>query len=67
PYGLVPWTAIADLVGVEMPLTNGFIDIINVVHGTDWRTEGCGAEELGIAGMGKEEVLFYVKTGERMP
>lgn len=67
PYGLVPWTAIADLVGVEMPLTNGFIDIINVVHGTDWRKEGCGAEELGIAGMGKEELLFYVKTGERMP
>ena len=37
PFGLVPWAAIAELIGVPMPLTNGFIDIINVVHERDWR------------------------------
>lgn len=63
PFGLVPWAAIAELVGVPMPLTNGFIDIINVVHGKDWRSEGCGAEELGIATMNKEQLLNYVHTG----
>ena len=31
-----------------MPLTNGFIDIINVVHERDWRKDGCGLDELGI-------------------
>lgn len=64
PYGLVPWAAIAELVGVSMPLTNGFIDIINVVHNRDWRQEGRSAEDLGLAGMSKEELLAYVDTGE---
>ena len=48
-----------------MPLTNGFIDIINVVHGKDWRKEGCGLEELGIAGMDKDTLLKYVRTGKK--
>ena len=48
-----------------MPLTNGFIDIINVVHEKDWRKEGCGLEELGIAGMDKDALLKYVRTGEK--
>lgn len=49
----------------EMPLTNGFIDIINVVHGKDWRMEGCDTADLGIGGMDKEQLLKYVRTGER--
>lgn len=65
PYGLVPWAAIAELIGVPMPLTNGFIDIINVVHEKDWRKEGCGLDELGIAGMDKDTLLRYVNTGKR--
>ena len=65
PYGLVPWAAIAELIGVPMPLTNGFIDIINVVHEKDWRKEGCGLDELGIAGMDKDTLLRYVRTGKR--
>ena len=65
PFGLVPWAAIAKIVGVDMPLTNGFIDIINVVHGKDWRMEGCDAADLGIDGMDKEQLLTYVRTGVR--
>ena len=65
PFGLVPWAAIAEVVGVDMPLTNGFIDIINVVHEKDWRALGCGLEELGIAGMDKDTLLAYVRTGKK--
>ena len=65
PFGLVPWAAIAELIGVQMPLTNGFIDIINVVHEKDWRKEGRSLEDLGIAGMDKDTLLKYVRTGER--
>ena len=65
PYGLVPWAAIAELVGVPMPLTNGFIDIINVVHERDWRKEGRSLEDLGIAGMDKNALLHYVRSGKR--
>ena len=65
PYGLVPWCAIAEVVGVPMPLTNGFIDIINVVHERDWRKDGCGLDELGIEGLSKDELLEYVRTGKK--
>ena len=57
--------AIAEAVGVPMPLTNGFIDIINVVHEKDWRAEGCGLDELGIEGLDKEALLHYVRTGKK--
>ena len=63
PFGLVPWAAIAEILGVPMPLTNGFIDIINVVHERDWRKEGRSAEDLGIVGLNKEQLLKYVQTG----
>jgi len=59
----VPWAAIAEILGVPMPLTNGFIDIINVVHERDWRKEGRSAEDLGIVGLNKEQLLKYVQTG----
>ena len=49
-----------------MPLTNGFIDIINVVHEKDWRKEGRSLEQLGIAGMDKDTLLNYVRTGKRV-
>lgn len=65
PFGLVPWSAIAKLLNVEMPLTNGFIDIINVVHEKDWRKDGYSLETLGIAGMTKNQLLSYVQTGNR--
>ena len=65
PFGLVPWAAIAEIVGVPMPLTNGFIDIINVVHEKDWRAEGRSAADLGIAGMDKDSLLKFVRTGKK--
>lgn len=65
PYGLVPWAAIAEMLNVPMPLTNGFIDIINVVHEKDWRAEGRNLEQLGIANMSKEQLLAYVATGKK--
>ena len=65
PYGLVPWAAIAENLGVPMPLTNAVIDIINVVHEKDWRRDGCGLEELGIQGLDKDALLTYVRTGKK--
>ena len=65
PFGLVPWTAIAQIVGVPMSMTNSCIDIYNVIHETDWREKGLTAKDLGIAGMNKEQLMKYVLTGEK--
>ena len=65
PYGLVPWSSLGELAGVPMPITNAVIDIYNVIHERDWRTEGNNAAKLGLAGMSLERISRYVKTGER--
>ncbi|MGI6065168.1 MAG: NAD/NADP octopine/nopaline dehydrogenase family protein [Bacillota bacterium] len=63
PFGLVPWAAIGELLGVPMPMTNSCVDIYNVIHETDWRENGLTADEMGIAGMTKEQLIKYVRTG----
>ena len=62
---MVPWAAIGGLLGVPMSMTNSCIDIYNVIHETDWRREGLTAEDLGIDGMNKEQLLTYVQTGKK--
>ncbi|MDO4952275.1 MAG: NAD/NADP octopine/nopaline dehydrogenase family protein [Synergistaceae bacterium] len=65
PFGLVPWAEIAKILGVAMPTTNSCIDIYNIIHEKDWRKAGLTAEELGIAGMNKEQLIKYVREGIR--
>ena len=65
PFGLVPWADIAKLLGVEMPITNGVIDIYNIIHETDWRATGLTNKDLGIEGMTKEQLVKYITTGEK--
>ena len=65
PFGLVPWAAIAELIGVATPTTNSIIDLYNIIHEKDWRKEGLTVDELGISGMDKEALLNYAATGVR--
>lgn len=65
PFGLVPWAALGELLGVSMPITNACIDIYNIIHETDWRKNGLDIKVLGIEGMTKEQLLNYVRTGEK--
>jgi opine dehydrogenase len=46
-------------------MTNSCIDIYNVIHEKDWRKEGLTVEDMGLAGMTRDEVVKYVKTGEK--
>lgn len=63
PYGLVPWASIGELLGVPMPITNACIDIYNIIHETDWRQKGLTVKDLGIAGMTRDELVRYSRTG----
>ncbi len=65
PFGLVPWAAIGKILGVPMPITNSCIDIYNIIHETDWREKGLTADDLGISGMTKEQLINYVRTGKK--
>lgn len=64
PYGLVPWSSIGNLVGVDTPVMNASITVYNILHERDWKQDGLTVDDLGIAGMDKEHILRYVRTGE---
>jgi opine dehydrogenase len=63
PYGLVTWSTIGDVVGVETPLIDGIVTIYNTIHERDWWEEGRTAADLGLAGKTSEEIREYVQTG----
>lgn len=65
PCGLVPWSLIAKIVGVETVAIDAIIDIYSIIHETDWRQAGFTLSELGLDDMNKDEILAYCKTGKK--
>lgn len=63
PIALVCWASIADLVGIDTPVTDAVITLVGVAHDTNWFENGRSAEKLGLAGKTIEEIKQYVKTG----
>ena len=65
PFGLVPWSSIAHLIGVNTPTIDAVIRLYNIIHETDWVQRGATAESFGIDGMSLEEIKSYVRTGKK--
>ena len=63
PYGLAVWSSIGAQYGIETPMMRSVVNIASVVMGFDGWTLGRGLEELGIAGMKKQELSAYLKGG----
>jgi opine dehydrogenase len=62
PYGLVHRSQLGKLVNVSTPIIDGIINIGAVVCETDfWK--GRTLEDLGVAGMTKEEIMSYLQKG----
>jgi len=60
PFGLVPLSALGDLVGVKTPTIDGLIDVACAVQTVDYRSIGTGAERMGLAGRSAEEIRQMV-------
>jgi opine dehydrogenase len=67
PYGLVPWSIIGKAVGVETPVIDSIINIYNVVHEQDWRAHGRSSGDLGLDGLSVDQIMAFVRTGNRSP
>jgi len=65
PYGLVPWSILGKLVGVETPTIDSVVNIYNLVHDRDWWEDGRNVDDLGLQGMNTEQIKSYVKTGRK--
>jgi len=63
PCGLVPTVLLANQFNVPTPLLNAIIDLASALNGRDYRKEGTSLEELGIAGLSKDELAKVLQEG----
>lgn len=58
--GIVPLASIGNMLGVNTPIMNAFIEIASVVCGRDFRSEGRTAEKLGLNGKTLQEIYAMI-------
>ena len=63
PCGLVPIAKLARKFNVATPLIDSVIQLASVINQTNYREEGMSLEELGIAGLTKEELVKVLQEG----
>lgn len=65
PYGLVPWSLIGQAYGIDTPIIDSIITIYNVIHEKDWRKVGRNLADMGIEGMGLNDLKRFLNTGKK--
>lgn len=63
PYGLVPIKKLANQYNISTPMIDAVIEFASVVNQTDYMTEGLSLEELGIAGLDRDELRQLLDEG----
>lgn len=64
PTQVVPAALLGRALGVPTPMLDALVVMTNAVHGVDHWTSGWTLERLGLAGLGREAILSFVKTGK---
>lgn len=65
PNGLVPWSELGKLCGVETPVIDSVISVYSVVHEQSWRDLGLKIDKLGLEGMTVGQIREYLVNGSR--
>jgi len=65
PIGLVCWSQLGEMVGVNTPLMKATVELGIAVSGVNYWQTGRTLERCGIAGLTIEQLVKYVETGER--
>ncbi|MEW6333021.1 MAG: NAD/NADP octopine/nopaline dehydrogenase family protein, partial [Thermodesulfobacteriota bacterium] len=65
PYGLATWVALAEPVGVEMPVAQSLITLGSALLGRDFEAGRRGLQALGIDRLTVESLFRYLDTGGR--
>ena len=63
PYGLVPVALLARKLGISTPTIDAVIHLASVINQTDYYSEGRSLEELGIAGLDRNELGKVLRDG----
>jgi opine dehydrogenase len=61
-HGLLPFTALATIAGVAVPVANSLLKIGEALLGKEFAAHGRTAKRMGIAGLDKAGLIALVKT-----
>jgi len=65
PYGLVPWSYLGRLAGVQTTYIDAVVNIYNVIHEKNWWEAGRNVKELGLEGMSVKAIKDFLQTGRK--
>lgn len=63
PYGMVPIALLGRHFGVPTPIIEAIINLASIINVTDYWKGGRTLEELGIAGLSKDELIKVLENG----
>lgn len=63
-YFFIPMEQLAEVVGIDVPITKAMIDILQVFTDFDYRANGITLKDLGMQGMDKDQIIDYVTHGD---
>lgn len=64
PFGLIPSVEFFKQFGFEYTVHKALVDVICAVCKRDFYKEARTMEQLGIAGMDREQLIRYLETGK---
>ena len=62
-YFFTPMEALAEVVGIDVPVTKAMTEILRVFTDFDYRAHGVTLKGLGIEGLGKKQILDHATHG----
>jgi opine dehydrogenase len=62
-YSFIPMEELARVVGLTTPVTAAMTDILAVLTGYDYRANGITLQELGLAGMTRDQIIGFATQG----
>ena len=62
-YWLVPSEGLAQVVGLDLPVTRAVTDILAPMTGYDYRANALSLKDLGLDGMTREQIIEFSVTG----
>jgi opine dehydrogenase len=62
-YFFVPMQQLAQVVGVDVPVTRGMVDILSVLTGFDYRSSALTLSDLGLDGLDRDQIVDSVNRG----
>lgn len=62
-YFFVPMEQLAEIVGLEVPVTKAMIEMLRIFTDYDYRANGLTLGDLGLAGLNKSQIIDYLING----